>query len=82
MIPKSQGAARCKDMFDLMKDELRALADLIENISDYEDLFGDSESMQDLFFRSYTNIISFWHRVHKECKLTGKCQSLLCELEI
>ncbi|KLO10224.1 hypothetical protein SCHPADRAFT_942985 [Schizopora paradoxa] len=62
--------ARCKDMFDLMKDELRSLADLIENMTDYEDLYGNSETMQNLFFRSYTNIISFWHRVHKECKRT------------
>ncbi|KLO10243.1 hypothetical protein SCHPADRAFT_528732 [Schizopora paradoxa] len=65
-----EGAARCKEMFDLMKDELRSLADLIENIADYEDLYGDSEVMQDLFFRSYTNIVSFWHRVHKECRTT------------
>jgi hypothetical protein len=56
-----------------MKDELRILIDQIQHITDYEDLYGSSEPMQELFFRSYTNIIRFWHRVHKECKRTGAC---------
>ncbi len=55
-----------------MKGELRALVDEIRHINDYEGLYGDSEAMQELFFKSYTNIISFWHRVHKECKTTGQ----------
>jgi hypothetical protein len=50
-----------------MKDELNTLADQIQRITDYDDLYGDSESMQRFFFRSYTNMIRFWHRVHKEC---------------
>ena len=58
-------------MFDLMKDELQALIDQIVRITDYQDLYPDSEAMQELFFRSYTNIIRFWHRVHKECKRGG-----------
>ncbi|KAI0062760.1 hypothetical protein BV25DRAFT_1943480 [Artomyces pyxidatus] len=62
-----ESSARCRNMFDAMTDELRALADQLQRITDYEDLYGDSESMQRFLFRSYTNMIGFWHRVHQEC---------------
>ncbi|KAH7104372.1 hypothetical protein BKA62DRAFT_504918 [Auriculariales sp. MPI-PUGE-AT-0066] len=62
-----ESAARCRNMFEVMKDELQALADQIQRITDYEDLYGDSDAMQRYFFCSYTNMIRFWHRVHKEC---------------
>ncbi|KAJ7766248.1 hypothetical protein B0H16DRAFT_1523470 [Mycena metata] len=59
---------RCNSMFESMKEELLTLAEYLQRITMYEDLYGDSKEMQRLFFNSYTNIIRFWHRVHKECK--------------
>lgn len=62
-------------MFESMQKELLSLAEYLQRITVYEDLYGDSKEMQQLFFASYTNIIHFWHRVHKECKQKG---NLLC----
>ena len=64
-------------MFECMQKELLSLAEYLQRITVYEDLYGDSKEMQRLFFKSYTNIIHFWHRVHKECKHKG---TLLCDL--
>ena len=58
-------------MFESMQRELLSLAEYLQRITVYEDLYGDSKEMQRLFFISYTNIIHFWHRVHKECKHKG-----------
>lgn len=60
-----------------MNRELRALLDQIFIINDHEDLYGDSEEMQNLIFRSYVNIIRFWHRVYKECSVKSKFSLLL-----
>lgn len=62
-----QGAARCQRMFETMRDELDILVHHITRITDHEQAYGHSPEMQNLFFTSYTNIIQFWHRVHKEC---------------
>ena len=67
----SQIAGRRKEAFDLMSKELRALLDQLFVINDYEGLYGDSDEMQTLIFRSYKNIIRFWHRVYKECSTTS-----------
>ena len=58
-------------MFESMQKELLSLAEYLQRITVYEDLYGDSKEMQRLFFISYTNIIHFWHRVHKECQHKG-----------
>jgi len=58
-------------MFESMQKELLSLAEYLQRITVYEDLYGDSKEMQRLFFTSYTNIIHFWHRTHKECKRKG-----------
>ncbi|KAF7338401.1 Nacht and ankyrin domain protein [Mycena venus] len=63
-----ESSDRCDSMFESMKEELLALAEYLQRITVYEDLYGDSKEMQRLFFKSYTNIIRFWHRVHKECR--------------
>ncbi|KAF8333809.1 hypothetical protein F5887DRAFT_1257428 [Amanita rubescens] len=62
---------RCESMFESMQKELRSLVGHLQCITVYEDLYGDSEEMQDLLFNSYTHIIRFWYRVHKECKRKG-----------
>ena len=54
-----------------MQNELLSLAEYLQRITVYEDLYGNSKEMQHLFFMSYTNIIHFWHRVHKECQHKG-----------
>lgn len=54
-------------MFESMKEELKALEDQIHGLVDFEELYGNSEAMTRFLFRSYTNMIRFWHRVHKEC---------------
>jgi len=58
-------------MFESMQKELLSLAEYLQRITVYEDLYGDSKEMQRLFFNSYTNIIHFWHRTHEECKHKG-----------
>ncbi|KZT72257.1 hypothetical protein DAEQUDRAFT_26035 [Daedalea quercina L-15889] len=68
VVELTQGAARCHEMFDAMKDELRILTEHIQRITDYEGLYGGSQRMQHLLSASYTDIIRFWHRVHKECE--------------
>lgn len=69
-------------MFESMQRELLSLAEYLQRITVYEDLYGDSKEMQRLFFNSYTNIIHFWHRVHKECKHKGTLLSHLMAFSI
>ena len=69
-------------MFETMQRELLSLAEYLQRITVYEDLYGDSKEMQRLFFNSYTNIIHFWHRVHKECKHKGTLLSYLLAFRI
>ena len=57
-------------MFDSIREQLEGLADHIERITDHYDLYGDSNAIRVLSFNSYTNMIRFWHRVHKECNRT------------
>jgi len=59
-------------MFEAMKEELSALEDQIRALTAFEELYGNSEAMTRFLFRSYTNMIRFWHRVHKECNRTRK----------
>ncbi|KJA21807.1 hypothetical protein HYPSUDRAFT_41683 [Hypholoma sublateritium FD-334 SS-4] len=70
-----EASNRCDSLFESMQKELLSLAEYLQRITVYEDLYGDSTEMQRLFFVSYTNIIHFWHRVHKECKHTGLAMS-------
>jgi 3-methyladenine DNA glycosylase AlkD len=63
----AQGAHRFLNLFDTIKKELRLLTAQIQRINDYDYLYGDSEMLQNLFCRAFTNIIRFWCRVDKEC---------------
>jgi hypothetical protein len=69
-------------MFESMQSELLSLAEYLQRITMYEDLYGDSKEMQLLFFNSYTNIIHFWYRVHKECKYNRNVSSYLMDSSI
>ncbi|EJD45514.1 hypothetical protein AURDEDRAFT_151884 [Auricularia subglabra TFB-10046 SS5] len=62
------GVIRCRDMIDTIGEQFDALAEQIERIKAYKSLYGSSAIMQQLFFRSYRNMIHFWHRAHQECK--------------
>ncbi|KAK7047185.1 hypothetical protein VNI00_006851 [Paramarasmius palmivorus] len=62
-----EGAQRYINLFDTIKSELRSLAAEIQRITEYEDLYGESESMQALFYDSYINMLRFWSRVDREC---------------
>ena len=42
----------------------------------YEDLYGSSTEMQNLFFNSYIHVLKFWSRVDKECQRC--CKSRPC----
>ncbi|KAJ7508570.1 hypothetical protein B0H11DRAFT_1965696 [Mycena galericulata] len=61
------GAHRSLNLFDTIKKELRLLTTQLQRINDYENLYGDSEMLQDRFCDSYINILRFWSRVDKEC---------------
>lgn len=58
-------------MFENMQKEFKSLTLYLQHITMYKELYGDSKEMQSLFFDSYTSIIRFWYRVHKECKYKG-----------
>ncbi|KAJ6601324.1 hypothetical protein DFH09DRAFT_560440 [Mycena vulgaris] len=62
------GADRSFNLFDTIKKELRALTRELERINDFEHLYGDSNTLQELFCNSYINMIRFWSRVDKECE--------------
>ena len=73
-------------MFENMQKELKSLAVYLQHITMYKELYGESEEMQLLLLESYTSIIRFWHRVHKECKHRGNTLSfynlVTCNIEI
>lgn len=67
-----QGADRCSNLLDAIKKELGLLTSQLQRINDYQDLYGDSELLQELFCNAYINMIRFWSRVDKECANCGQ----------
>lgn len=63
----SQGAHRFTNLFETIRTELESLTSQLKRINEYEYLYSDSEIMQELFFKSYINMLRFWNRVDKEC---------------
>ncbi|KAF8587635.1 hypothetical protein K439DRAFT_1630517 [Ramaria rubella] len=61
------GISRYTDLFETIRQELGSLTFQLKRINEYEHLYGDSKTMQDLLCKSYINIIRFWSRVDKEC---------------
>ncbi|KAF8522856.1 hypothetical protein JB92DRAFT_3110440 [Gautieria morchelliformis] len=61
------GVYRFTNLFETIKTELESLTFQIERINKYEDLYGNSEKMQDILCESYINMFRFWHQVNKEC---------------
>jgi hypothetical protein len=62
-----QCSSRFLDLYDKISDQLGHLKTHIEVLTAYEELFGESSTMQELLQNSYVDIIRFWRRVEKEC---------------
>lgn len=63
-----QCSSRFLELYDKIKDQITNLSTHIEVLTEYEELFGDSSTMQELLQASYIDILRFWRRVEKECK--------------
>jgi hypothetical protein len=63
-----QCSSRFLEVYDKIKDQITNLSTHIEVLTEYEELFGDSSTMQELLQASYIDILRFWRRVEKECK--------------
>lgn len=61
-------STRFLDLYDKISDQLASLNTHITILTAYEELFGESLTMQELLQSSYVDIIRFWRRVEKECK--------------
>ncbi|TFK33930.1 hypothetical protein BDQ12DRAFT_727356 [Crucibulum laeve] len=70
------GLDRFSSLFETIKNELQSLTTRIDRINSYNKLYGKDAKMQQFLFKSYINIIRFWHRVDKECS-NGVFSSLL-----
>ncbi|KAJ3874067.1 hypothetical protein F5051DRAFT_417649 [Lentinula edodes] len=66
-----EGIDRCATLFDTIKSQLRALTVMLQRISEYEDLYGDSTILQDLLCKTYVEIFRFWSRIDRECDQYG-----------
>lgn len=63
-----QCSTRYLDLYDKISSQLTDLETHLELLTRYEELFGDSTTMQELLQASYIDVIRFWHRVEKECR--------------
>ncbi|KAK0473016.1 hypothetical protein EDD18DRAFT_1404613 [Armillaria luteobubalina] len=63
-----QGANRYIELFETIRKELKSLKIEIECMSEYEELYGDSEKMRDILCDSYICILRFWSAVEKQCE--------------
>ncbi|KAJ3892676.1 hypothetical protein GG344DRAFT_44866 [Lentinula edodes] len=70
-----KGIDRCATLFDTIKSQLRALTVMLQRISEYEDLYGDSTILQDLLCKTYVEIFRFWSRIDRECDQYGNAYS-------
>jgi hypothetical protein len=62
-----QCSSRFLDLYDKISNQLGNLKTHIEVLTAYEELFGESSTMQELLQDSYVDVIRFWRRVEKEC---------------
>ncbi|KAM3069555.1 hypothetical protein ACMFMG_005658 [Clarireedia jacksonii] len=58
---------RYLNLYDDIKDQLDELTIQLNILTEYEELFGKSQTMQELLQMSYIDVIRFWVRVDKEC---------------
>lgn len=58
---------RYLELYEKIDDQIKHLNTHINVLTEYEELFGHSSTMQELLQASYIDIIRFWRRVEKEC---------------
>jgi hypothetical protein len=68
LIPVGQGSHRFVELFETIRSHLESMRFHLQSINFYEDLYGSSTEMQNLFFNSYIHVLKFWSRVDKECQ--------------
>jgi hypothetical protein len=61
-------SSRFLELYDKIEDQLELTSKSVSVLTEYEELFGDSATMQELLVSSYIDIIRFWRRVEKECR--------------
>jgi hypothetical protein len=66
---------RYLNLYDDIKDQLGEITVQLNILTEFEELFGDSQTMQELLQMSYIDVIRFWVRVDKECHRCGSFQS-------
>ena len=67
-----QSSKRFLALYETIKDQLDRLKRHLECLIEYEELYGESGTMQELLVESYKAVIRFWCRVEKECTRCGK----------
>ncbi|PQE08417.1 Zinc finger protein [Rutstroemia sp. NJR-2017a BBW] len=58
---------RYLNLYDDIKDQLGDITIQLNILTEFEELFGESQTMQELLQMSYIDVIRFWVRVDKEC---------------
>ncbi|TQN64766.1 hypothetical protein CSHISOI_10718 [Colletotrichum shisoi] len=62
---------RYDSLFDKIETQLKSLSRQMKRLKDYEQLFPESEEMQELLVSSYVGIIKFWARVEEQCSTSA-----------
>ncbi|CAK5262530.1 unnamed protein product [Mycena citricolor] len=63
------GIHRYFNLFETIKKELLVLSEQIRRITFYDELYDHSDLLQEIFFRSYLDMIRFWSRVRYGSRL-------------
>ncbi|TGO40704.1 hypothetical protein BHYA_0033g00580 [Botrytis hyacinthi] len=58
---------RYLNLYDDIKNQLEDITLQLNVLTEFEELFGDSKTMQELLQMTYIGVIRFWVRVDKEC---------------
>ncbi|TGO22714.1 hypothetical protein BPAE_0157g00010 [Botrytis paeoniae] len=58
---------RYLNLYDDIKNQLEDITLQLNVLTEFEELFGDSKTMQELLQMTYIDVIRFWVRVDKEC---------------
>lgn len=69
---RRQTSKRFLALYETIKDQLDRLTLHLECLIGYEELYGESATMQELLVDSYKAVIRFWCRVEKECTRCSK----------
>lgn len=62
---------RYLNLYDDIKNQLEDITLQLNVLTEFEELFGESKTMQELLQMTYIDVIRFWVRVDKECHRCG-----------